>query len=124
MATGIIPKYADGNDSTWLTFSGHATKVQHTTYNPGEFLYRKIGNLVEIDSNGVKLAASQTGRTTIGVVPSGFRPDKPVYFNVAANGFGPAQVGIATTGTISFYPYANTWDTEHSIFIHVMYFCG
>ena len=120
MATTEIPKYANGSDSTWQSFNSSET----TTQSGGKFYYRKVGNIVEIDADAVRLNEVHGGKTAIGTVPSGYRPDKEVYINIAANGLGPAQIGITTGGVISLYPYTNSWPTDKTIFVHVMYFSG
>lgn len=76
MASGTIHKYADGTDS------GTLEMTNPDVFN-GTIYYRKIGNLVYINFNGLQLKADTSGNIDLGAMPSGWaQPSVNVSFAV------------------------------------------
>lgn len=70
MASGTIPKYADGSDSGWLS-------LENSTVFTGKIKYRKVGNQVDICFFSLNLVTEFTvgsGNLDLGTLPSGYRP--------------------------------------------------
>lgn len=74
MATGIIPKNTDGNDSGWIRFS------ESTDTIPYKIMYRKIGNTVFIKSEGAITGMVDGTNQQLGYLPSGYRPPNQTWF--------------------------------------------
>lgn len=88
MATGKIPKYANGNDTGWKEY------VNENIFS-GTIYYRKIGNIVNLVFEGLKLINESTsGNIDLGSIPAsaGITPYKLTTF----------PVRIYTTGTTNY----------------------
>ena len=73
MATGTIPKYADGIDSGWIAFDKGSNTYSGTVY------YRKAGNIVYLRSDNLK---NITGDVAFGYLPNAYKPVSDLYFSV------------------------------------------
>lgn len=124
MATGTIRKFADGNDSGWITDDNITDKGYDPTI--GHIYYRKIGNLVEVKGK-IQLSSSATGSTAykIGALPSEYRPQKERVSMVGVNALTnfDLQIGININGNILCYAgEGRTWPTEVNTYFQTMYF--
>lgn len=84
-------------DSGWLettSLSGNTVK------------YRKIGNLVAI-RRGTTASIQTNTETTIGTLPTGFRPIANAGFGVRSEQSGTAQINVSTNGNVSIVSSAN-----------------
>lgn len=98
MASGSIPKYADGNDSGWIDLTDSAIT--------GKLVYRKIGNVFQIKSSGWNRLtgnnlASGSYRTIATIPNDGYRPSLLIgyiYINTSPIGIGVLKIenGVIT----------------------------
>ena len=99
MASGITPKYADGNDSGWGNIS-LALNVSAVGAR-----YRVIGNTVYIKLNDVKFAngISAGGSATLGSLPSAYAPTAWTTVLVIIGNADVGKLGINNSGTMTLY---------------------
>ena len=120
MATGTISKYADGNDSGWLTFVGGQDKEFS-----GTIYYRTIGPIVFLVTYHLTLNTALTstgGRNIIEGGLASIAPNSTVTFPAGnSNAFG--QIAINTSGNIRFYRAGSvsSWNTTDNINFTGMY---
>lgn len=124
MATGTIRKFADGNDSEWITDEYITDKGYDSTAS--HIHYRKIGNLVEVKGK-IQLSSSTTGTNAykIGVLPSEYRPKKEKVSMIGVNATidFDLQMGININGNILCYAgQGNTWPAGENTYFQTMYF--
>lgn len=122
MATGTIPKYADGTDSDW-TNTG-------LSFVAGTLYYRRIGSMCELSGDGIRLRADLDvgGNVELGTLPNPAKPtDKRAFFPAnCARGY--AFCTLSTGGVLTLYNAGtqtirgNTQGTGDRIFIGSMYF--
>lgn len=123
MATGITPKYADGNDSGVVNLMG-GTNDNYT----GTIKYRKIGNFCNIVFDSVQLKADLSTTTPVTLVAQGTLPLPSARLaawagtNSATYGFG--MITISTTGGMSFYKVSGTYPKNTNIYCSVTYLCA
>ena len=120
MGSGSIPKYADGTDSGLLSYT-NSSKFSGTIY------YRRVGNLVTVQGNNLKLASTLSGGSfeTLGSnVLAAFPPVNQV--NVPAGNsarFGQLRISASSSspGTIYFFTDSESWGTSANIHFALCY---
>ena len=102
MATGVIRKYMDGNDSGWLY-------LEDATIYSGKIYYRKIGGLVFFSGDPIKLVnqLSASSYVQLHTIPDGYRPSKSCiatcYINNNTMNNKPLSIRITANGGIFLY---------------------
>lgn len=120
MASGVIPKYMDGTDSGWID-----TEI---TFASGKLYYRRIGDVVELCGDGIRLQNSlDSGDSVVlGTLPSEARPKDKRAFMTSNALAGYGFITISTEGVVALYNRSgNTYTGGTSgtrLFIASMYF--
>lgn len=103
MISEIIPKYADGTDTEWITI----TPIEGVW--TGSIKYRKIGNIVNIVITAISLVEDLTSSSLLVIAPSGTFP-KPVNNVMVFGGNRDYLVEFVVntnSGSLSLYKMAS-----------------
>lgn len=84
MATGVIHKYMDGNDTGWVAYTG--TSEDEGNYT-GTIYTRKIGSIVQVKGYGLRLKTALAASSSVLLLqlPSGVRPPEHIGFAAMTN---------------------------------------
>lgn len=123
MASTIITKYADGNDTRWQ-------EIKDTSASPafsGTIYWRKIGCMVALVGYQIRLiddlSSSAKGLVTSANSPLKNFPPIITQSFPAGNNAGFGQIQITSSGAITFYKLAleETWPGDRNIHFSAFY---
>lgn len=121
MASGIIPKYADGTDTGWVSVEGSSSSTYLYT---GTIKYRAIGKIVNVVASGIHLTTAMTSgsyRTIAPGILSAYAPaEQAIVIGGNSNVF--TQISVSTSGSVNFYrKTGDSWATTDNINFNLFY---
>lgn len=122
MATGVIPKYADGTDTGWVSVVGDNDPSMLFT---GTIKYRVIGELVNVVGAQIRLKTDMSSGASRSIAPYILADYKPAAnANVIGGNSGKfTQIQVNTAGSVMFYRQSEvTWTTTENINFNLFYF--
>lgn len=117
MATGIVSKYMSGTDSGWLEYT-------NSTMFTGTIYYRKIGNIVYIESSWINLKTALSAGSYVNLasgkaLSSGYRPKEGnilmgfINSGLVSNRYLPISVGV--NGELYIYSATDVVATTYNL---------
>lgn len=121
MATGVIPKYADGTDTGWVSVVGDNDASMLFT---GTIKYRVVGEIVNVVGAQIRLKTDFTSGTSRAIAPyilAGYKPASNVSI-WGGNSDKQTQITLNNAGSILIYRGGLTWTTTDNINLSFIYF--
>lgn len=127
MASGATPKYMDGTDSGWLEYT-------NSSIFSGTIYYRKIGNIVYIESGWINLKTALSANSYVNLsngnaFPSGYTPSHGsnilmgfINTSLVSNRYLPLNIG--TTGEMYIYSTADVVAATYNLRFSGSYLAG
>lgn len=122
MATGTIPKYADGTDTGWVSIVGNNNSSMLFT---GTIKYRVIGELVNVVGAQIKLKTDMSSGSSRNIAPGILTDYKPTSNAnvIGGNSNKFTQIQVNTEGSVIFFSQSSiTWASTDNINFNLFYF--